>query len=167
MTWNYFHGAHMKKTDVLEVAIDHRNDGDAFTLHLPPPPPPPPPLPHLYSPQRLPLQFGPNPAGHLEKFFVPRFQSVLGHQSFPMIGKFFVEQTPNSQHGEKVGCHVGSVHHAVLLGLQHRRLFGGIYDEQRRLTGLLNNNSDMIDFVNFVTYLLECSTNRGRKVQVP
>ena len=68
----------------------HRNDSDAFTLHLPPLPPPPPPPLHLYSPRLLPLQFGPNPADRLGKFFVHRFQSALAHQSSPMIGKFFV-----------------------------------------------------------------------------
>ena len=122
----------------------HRNDGDAFTLPLLPLPlllPLPPRHHHLYSPQLLPLQFDPNLADRLERFYVHRFQSVLVHQSFPMIGKFFVVQTMSSQHGEKVGCHVCSVHHAVLLGHQYRRLFGGIYDEQRRLRGLLDNNS--------------------------
>ena len=126
----------------------HRNDGDAFTLPLPLPPLPLLPPHHLlYALRLLPLQFGPNPADRLEKFFVHRFQSALAHQFFPMIDKFFVVQTPSSQHDGKVGFHVCSVLHAIWWGLQHRRLFGGIYDEQRRLRGLLNNNSDRIDFV--------------------
>ena len=118
--------------------VGHRNDADAFTLHLLHLLPPllPPPL-HLYFPLLLPLQYGPNPADRLGKFFVHHFQSALAHQSFPMTGKFFVVQTPSSQHGGKVGCHVCSVHHAISSGHRHRRLFGGIYDEQRRLRGLL------------------------------
>jgi hypothetical protein len=63
----------------------HLNDGDAFTL-----PPPLLPPPHLYAPRLLPLQFGPNPADRLGKFFVHRSPTALARQSFPTIGKFFV-----------------------------------------------------------------------------
>ena len=67
----------------------HRNDGDALTFP-PLPLPPLPLLPHLYAPRLLPLQFGPNPADRLRKFFVHRSQIALAHPSCPMIGKFFV-----------------------------------------------------------------------------